>query len=780
MWGRLATGLLLAAFAVSPAVSAPRRRPRPGSRRLSGRTFSDEAIEQAIAKGVSYLWSLQARHGSFDDGKYEGKYPFGPSALAVYALLASGESAQSDKMLKALAFLSANKDGKGKPCTKTYSLGLRANVWLLAEQKSRGKYRRYLIADAGQLVRSTVNGAYGYDAPGTSMGAAGGRNKKKKARWDNSNSQYGLLGVWAAAQANVEVHRLYWPKVMKHWMDTQNSDGGWGYRTAVDSQKASRGTMTAAGLASLFVCFDNINYKQFITCKGNTDFPPIKRGLDWLDRNYGKGGGNASAGSGYYLYGIERVGLASGYKYFGRTDWYKVGATRILQTQMGNGAWPGGHGTLAETAFRLLFLVRGRHPVLFNKLQFDGDWNNRPRDLAGLTRWASQAFERTVNWQIINLNAPVREWHDAPLLYISGAKKPNFSDKDIEKLREFVHQGGTLFCAVECGGTAFRTAMLELYGKLFPNYELTRCTAEHPIYSVHVPLPGRPKFSIVSNGVRPLVIHTDEDLPKAWQLRLDRTQRHAFSGPLNAALYVADSLSSLRPRGVSHWPEPPTGRTAKTVKLARVRYNGNFNPEPLAFTRFARMMAGEADTDVQLLGPVRIAKLPASGAQIAVMTGTGRFELSKAARAALQAYVAGGGTLVIDAAGGDQAFAEAARTQLQSLYGQDALGRLSALSDIYAQPDKSIRKVRYRRKTYQRLRTVEPRLRVILVDGRPGVLFSTEDITAGLVGCTATTIEGYTPRSAFEIMRNIVLSVAEKKARSGKSGSGSKPPKKKR
>ncbi len=767
MWGRLCALALLAVFGVASVSGAPGR--KPGARRrysTRGTALSDEAIEKAIAEGVDFLWSLQRRDGSFGDGQHEKKYPFGPSALATYALLASEESAQSDKMLKALGYLSGNKDPEGKPCTKTYSLGLRANVWLLAEKQRRGKYRKYLIADSRQLVRSTKRGAYHYDATGTGVSAAGG--KRRIDRWDNSNSQYGLLGVWAAAQADVEIGRTYWQAVMKHWTSTQNDDGGWGYGTSAANQ-GSRGTMTAAGLASVFVCFDNINYQQFITCKGNAEFGPIQKGLAWLDRNYSKGGGDARFNmGGYYLYGIERVGLASGYKYFGKTDWYKVGATGILRSQAGGGSWSGRRGSLAETAFNLLFLIRGRHPVLFNKLQFSGDWNNRPRDLAGLTRWVGRNFERTVNWQIINITAPVEEWHDAPLLYISGATKPDFSDEDVKKLRRFVYQGGTLFCVVECGGVPFKKAMLELYGKLFSNYELSRCGPDHPIYSAQFPLTGRPGFSIVSNGVRPLVIHTDEDLPRAWQLRSWHTQKHAFSGPLNAVVYVADSLGNLRSRGVSHWPPAPTGQRKRSVTLARLRYNGNFQPEPLAYTRFARMMAATTDTDVKVVGPVKISELSSSGAQIAVMTGTGRLALSAADQAALKAFAAAGGTLVIDAAGGNQAFADSAREHLLEMYGPDALGRLSILSDIYAQPGMEIKKARYRRKTYLRLRTTEPRLRAVLVDGRPAVLFSPEDITAGLVGCTARTIDGYDPRSAFEIMRNIVLSVAK-----GKDGAAS-------
>ena len=50
------------------------------------------------------------------------------------------------------------------------------------------------------------------------------------------------------------------------------------------------------------------------------------------------------------------TGLASGYKFFGKHDWYTELAARVLQTQNDDGSWDGSDGNLAETAFRLLFL----------------------------------------------------------------------------------------------------------------------------------------------------------------------------------------------------------------------------------------------------------------------------------------------------------------------------------------------------------------------------------------------------------------------------------------
>ena len=115
--------------------------------------------------------------------------------------------------------------------------------------------------------------------------------------------------MWAAARSiSYEVADQYWWAVMKHWMDCQNTDGGWGY----SRNTPSSGTMTAAGVASQFVCYDYLYSSSFVACKSVGDFKPIRRGLDYLDRNFaGIINGEMAVSSVvpdpyYFLCGIER------------------------------------------------------------------------------------------------------------------------------------------------------------------------------------------------------------------------------------------------------------------------------------------------------------------------------------------------------------------------------------------------------------------------------------------------------------------------------------------
>ncbi|MFP4053397.1 MAG: DUF4159 domain-containing protein [Phycisphaerae bacterium] len=756
---------LTAAFIVAGLILATGLRP------LHAAGFSDQAVGEAIKKGVEYLWSQQGKDGTWSKyGKGPGDknyHPYGPTALATLALLSAGESPQGANMRKALDALSKAVQTE----TGTYTLGLMGNVFMLANRQTQGKYRQQLRTVMNRLVKSTKNGSFGYRSEG-----------KGDSSGDHSNSQYGLLGVWGARLGFEEVPKKFWSVVMRHWLSTQSADGGWAYKwegskdgVANPSGAQSTHTMTAAGVASLFVCFDNLFADAFIKCETSSHFSAIQRGLDWFDRNFATSDGkiDLAGRKGYYLYGVERVGLASGYKYFGEADWYKLGAEHLLKEQGRKGSWGGGKGGEVETSFCLLFLIRGRHPVLMNKLEYDSDWNNRPRDCAGLTRWVTTTFEKEVAWQIINLKVPVSEWHDAPLLYISGAKDPGFlnSDTAIAKLRDYVLQGGTIFSCTECGGEEFADGIRKAYAKMFPKLELTPIGPDHVLYSsdLQFKLGGNPKLFVMSNGVRPFVIHTDQDLPLQWQMNRTSSRGRAFEAAANIAAYVTDKWQ-MRRRGVTHWPDDPKVTPIATIAVDRLKHSGNYDPEPRAYERLRRLFLKETHLQLRIGEPVDPTKVGESGAKIALMTGTGQMKLSSDEKAAIEKFVRGGGTLVVDAAGGNEAFEDSANKQLRELF-DDAFSTIPASSPLYNPKNVEAGNFRWRRRSRIRFGpNAGPRLRAITIDGRMAVFFSREDITAGLVGYQSFDIDGYAPGtnddpgSAYRVMRNILLHASPRDA----------------
>ena len=104
---------------------------------------------------------------------------------------------------------------------------------------------------------------------------------------------------------------------------------------------------------------------------------------------------------------------------------------------------------------------------------------------------------------------------------------------------------------------------------------------------------------------------------------------------------------------------------------------------------------------------------------------------------------------------------------LRDTFGADAQSidaPLGSDSPVYQQPGHVVQEVQYRRFARERIGTLKmPRLSGIKIGGRLAVIFSREDLSAGLVGEPVDGITGYRPASATELMTDIILSTASKK-----------------
>jgi len=178
-----------------------------------------------------------------------------------------------------------------------------------------------------------------------------------------------------------------------------------------------------------------------------------------------------------------------------------------------------------------------------------------------------------------------------------------------------------------------------VYTKLFPDYELKAVEKDHDLYSVQYHLKnGMPQFFVLSNGIRPLAIHVERDMPLAWQMRMSKTEAWAFEAVTNLYLYVTDK-EFVRSRGVSQWPQEPVA-SAKTVKVARVKYAGNWDPEPLAYQRLAGCSPGGSKWAWRRR-PSR-SKTCRLWAAVATLTGTNALPLGAEEKESLKKFVTAG------------------------------------------------------------------------------------------------------------------------------------------
>jgi hypothetical protein len=450
------------------------------------------------------------------------------------------------------------------------------------------------------------------------------------------------------------------------------------------------------------------------------------------------------------------VGRASGRKLIGRHDWQVDGTRELLRRQRSDGSWGLGD-RIEETCFALLFLARSRRPTVINKLEFTGRWNTRPRDAANLTDWLSRTFETPMSWQIVSVDANDIDWRESPVLYLSGAGPLALNDEDIARLRRYVLRGGLILSEAACNNGDFTLDMQKFYRRMFPRRQLRRVEEGSLLRTIQF---KRPEFAglVAHNGVRPLAVHCPRQI--SLSLHLGREEKGARSFEIAAnVLLTATGRSPADPPQTQPWPaEIKLPDPNLAIAVATVKHAANWNPEPLAMQRLARELAARHRIELKVTPGVEIEKLTPAANPIAMITGTGELDLGEAQQAALKKYVQAGGTLVIDAAGGNNAFATAVKKQILPLLPRAWQSTLTLRHKVYAQGLMPLKRVRYRPATARRRGEDADKPAVIGVEtrGRVAVFFSPHDWTAGVLGAGAAGIDGYAPATARALLTNIL------------------------
>lgn len=715
-------------------------------------TVTAEAVDSAIAGGVNYLLKQRNSAGHWEADDRDNLYWAGDTGLALLALLYAGQDPREPEIKRALDWLSE------QPLKATYTYGVRAHVLALAGKP----YHKRLQADLDWLVKacwprgSRRPGGYDYMSASEHGGGSG--------RFDNSNTQFGVLGVWMATEAGLGRSGLehYWRLVEDHWTLTQRPDGGWTYSDG----GSSTGSMTAAGLASLFVVLDRLHAHSGHRRAGHLRHA-ISNGLDWLGREFGPDNPHGdSRWRNYYLYGVERVGRASGRKYFRGRDWFREGAADLLARQKHDGSWPSGGSLMSElrdTSFAVMFLAHGRAPLLMNKLEWGEEWDHHYRDLPTLTRFAEGTFERLMNWQSVGFEGQVHDFLEAPILYITGKSAFEVDDSQLFRLQEYCRQGGLILAVPGEPADEFLRSMRQLSERLFPEFPPRPLLPDHPIFSgaVQFPIARPPQVLEVHNGVRSLMLIVERDIAKAWNRNDTRGGQADFQLGCNLYLYATDKSA---PRSRLETPDIPERATpiTRTVRVGRIRHAGFWDVEPAGWTRLVRYLRNETGLALAVTSGVTLDGDALLDMEIAHITGLDALRLSTEELAGLRRFITSGGTLIADSACGSPDFNRSFDELIEKTFGapMTTAPESSALLTGDGLPGGvdlgGVGLRRSARTTAGRY----PLVRGLYVGRRLAVISSPLDFSVGLLGTPVYDCQGYSPRASLDVARNLFLYAA--------------------
>ena len=767
-----------------------------------------DQVHTAIEHGRGFLARAQNQNGSWTSP--DNRYGLGTTSLALLALLNSGLDTDSDTIQDGLLYL--RRSMLGEFPARNYEIALAIMAMVAADDDRNDSGRINALArrlEGNQITAGPNSGLWGYERP-----HPGG---------DRSNGQFAVLGLRDAVLYGAPVDRSTWERVRKHWVDFQNEDGGWGY--ALERPYLhSTGSMTAAGVATLAICQRMLrDSRRDLDAAGKPRCCPESRdsdgtqqaleaGIGWLDRHFRIGANPRDRHTGrwvlYYHYAIERAGRLNRLRFFGDRDWYREGARYYVKGQGGRGSWKGdmsGHerDPIIATSLSLLFLSKGLSPVLINKLEYSardpsdrtralsGDWNNHPADVANLTelitglqKWPKLMTSQVVNIHKLKPDSAIEELMQSKVLVITGSKRPDFDQQQIELLRGYVDHGGFIFAVRNCGSDAFDAGFRDLIRKMYPagDAELRRLPDDHPVFRSEYQFDADTvELWGVDFGCRTAVMYSPEDLSCLWD-KWTVTETPGRSHDLKSMI-LRNMRIGVNVVAYATGREPPSkldiesgpvqrefdSQIGASLRIVKLRHEGGWDTAPqalrnlvLALNQRVGLTASTRKDNLPLTDPA-VKQFP-----VLYMHGRYGFSLNRQEQDQLRKHIDNGAVLFADACCGSELFDKSFRDQMDQVFPDHKLNQIPPQHEIFDMTTGLGHRIsqatlrvqssgRGNARLESREQTGQPYLEGIEIDGRYAVVYSKYDLSCALERQSTVACTGYVTEDALRIAVNIVL-----------------------
>jgi hypothetical protein len=771
--------------------------PRPETKAAEPAQPEDLAdkVDKAIKKAIKYFRDREKGTGHWERVNVLNtiaNHPGGMSALATLSLLYAGVPPSDEMMQRSLERIRGMKPGTG---ARTYVVSLHTMILSLANQpEDKERIQDHVkwlldarVRDGGKLLGWT------YTTNGNTTA-------------DNSNMQYAVLGLHEAFIAGAKIEPEVWQEIREFYERTAVPNGqglGWSYRTG--DPDGNRFTMTTAGACGLLIADMNLKASKQQgepkcdgpDCAEEKFNESIRKALLSVGQQTpGRGGDLAGIAPHmtYALYGIERVGRFSGQRFLGEKDWYRIGCEALVQKQNDDGSFNGEYNIPEiSTAFVLLFLAKGRTPVLISKMVHSpqDDWNRNVSDARNLTNFCSkELFKNTpLAWQVFDtvrgfegkpseakFKQLTGELLQSPIAYISGKEAPTFEKGEITVLKDYLENGGFIMAEACCGSEKFFKGFTTLIEQDFyqgqKGYELKKLSPTHPVYTASGKYASdAKKFPLwgLEMGCKTVLILSEKGLSCYWESNFAKAghSKEAFEMGVNIVAY-ATGLEPPRPRltkmEVVDTKDRPVERGY--FKIGQVN-NGTSREAPRAISNLMNHMS-HLGLDVVFgseyftLGFKNVMDY-----RFLYMHGKQDFTFTDAEKDKLRFHLETGGILFADACCGARAFDTSFRKEIGDLWKgktkdkdkEPKLEDIPLTDELFSKKlnGEAITKVKCRREGSPDYRLEDPQLVGMKFNGRWVVIYSKYDIGCALEKHQSTDCLGHDHDSAMRLARAVVL-----------------------
>lgn len=761
------------------------------------RDLSAERVRESIDNGVAFLKHTQQRNGQWPDIQI---YENGTTALVALALLNCGVPPTDPSLAAALRVL----ENQGRGNMTVYVSALRLMVFCTADPAVK-RYGRLIQQEADYLIQQQVRegahvGGWGYGLILPEQFQAILNVDLRTA--DSSNSQFALLGLHEAARVGYQVPREVWEGARLYWRNVFNPNRGWfSYSVAGDRPN---GSMTCAGISSLVIIEENLadpghflKGGKVVCCQPSPDDSMVQLAMNWLAEHFSVSSNPAPQGGGslakyYYLYGMERAGRLSGQRFIGPWDWYREGAAHLVNDQAFDGSWHRadsfGISKDINTAFGLLFLSKGRRPIVFGKYKYGParEWDLHPPGVQYLTREIEKAWQLPLNWQTVDGNtASVNDLLEAPVLVLSGQSALNLEAAQKQALKAYIENGGFLFveaCQGDgCGDSVpFDSSFRALMVELFPDSKLEALSPDHPIWTANFKIQPDPGWPILGLQAccRTSVVYCPRNLSCYWQMdrpnfhpRLPKTvsEQVVYCRQLgiNVAAYATNRILDEK------LDRPKLKETSldalkdRVLVLPKLRHQGGADEAPNAWRNLLQDFRAQTQMNLnperKMIDPTfeQMADHP-----FLFMHGRTRFSFDPQQRQEIRRYLQRGGFIFADSICSSREFTDAFRREFAAIFPELTWAPIPADHPLWNDEKYgyNLNELKVTLRTPNRdapggftSQKMLPQLEGLTIDNRLAVVFSPHDLSCALENASATQCQGYSRDDALRIGTNVIL-----------------------
>jgi hypothetical protein len=422
--------------------------------------------------------------------------------------------------------------------------------------------------------------------------------------------------------------------------------------------------------------------------------------------------------------------------------------------------------------------------ISYSKVSLAGtglDWQTTIIDIEKWVDFTNSQLGQKYRYVTTDFDSFSYDPSELPILYFTGWKPmPHFDDATIQKLRQYLMDGGTLVVHSNCGRPEFNSSFRQEIARVFPDRELAPIPTDHPIFSAYHDITSMkvrvgtdpwkvvpPYLETINIGTRAAVIFSPIDLSCGWDADANPIpggtlydQSDALALGSNIVTYCLAEYQYGRFFDHQKVYHQETDKTRDQLVLGQIVHNGDWDPTPHGVPNLLKTIDQNTTMHVQFkrtaVDPEKddVFQFP-----VLFLVGQRDFQFSDAARLKLRQYCDHGGTIIVDDAIGSSEFDNAFRREIKLIYKDKELKPIPLTSPIYSfvYDEKEVEMAPLAKQLFPDMHT--PLFMAIEVDGTYPVIYSPFSLSAGWEQLPRAYDNGYSDDDSLKLGVNLFLYV---------------------